>query len=602
LCRSWRDAIAPSSIAGIGITKEKAGRGQPRLSVTSADVPALEICVNVVTADVPMQEVRDDLIARHPKALPRDDTALLSMGSRHFTDKNDPPNGASPCNGDRPTKRGEKRKSPSRGLGGMVIRSLPMPLPPTIRPMHSITPPLPLQFRSLPQEGIAGEEPRPLKMCCGVSVGNMGSSLTAAAAVYEHTARCLCDFASDPDFGMKRFAASVLAKSRTFFVQLHGMHLERPDYPGQGFCLRAVSCSGNCCSLRSSQCNECHSKKGISTSKISDTFKPTVEPAGTQAFIQKKFRNEQLAAIEIRLLRDEVRNLRRKLAQTILNDDMAANGEVLLGNESGERIGRAVGMMDSHIKKALVEKGDNESLELWQVHADHIVNARQNGGKGRGFKKLYYSSTILYWAMAFLARTSNTVYKEVAKVMMLPDISHIHRLTGKIVSTHSSKAFCLHIKTIQSLRERAICICEKWTPHQMIGVIAHASTNIKAGIEHNYVTNTLKEGDESHRLETCSHLFGLMAQRMKDSLLSSGPAASTEQPQHSSIFENIPLAKEHVVFKFSIMDPTVKCLEIVASVNVKKVTLTIISTILTSLRDVMSCYGFEIGAATCDAA
>ena len=249
----------------------EAGRGQ-RLSVTSADVPALEICVDVVTADVPMQEVRDDPIARHPKALPRDDTALLSVGSRHFADKNDPPNGVSPCKGDRPTKRGEKRKSPSRGLGGMVIRSLPMQLPPTIRPMHSITPPLPSQSRSLPQEGIVGEEARPLKMCCGVSVDNMGSSLTAAAAVYEHTTRCLRDFASDPDFWMKRFAASVLA----FFVQLHGMHLERPDDPGQGFRVRAVSCSGNCRSLQSSQCNECHSKKGISTSKISDTFKPTV--------------------------------------------------------------------------------------------------------------------------------------------------------------------------------------------------------------------------------------------------------------------------------------------------------------------------------------
>ncbi len=214
-----------------------------------------------------------------------------------------------------------------------------MPLPPTIRPTCSITPPPPSQFRSLPQEGIAGEEPRPLtlKMCRGVSVGNLGSSLTAAAVVYEHTARCLRDFASDPDFGMKRFAASVLARSRMFFVQLHGMHLERPDDPGQGFRLRAVSCSGNCRSLRSSRCNECHSKKGISTSKISDTFKPTVERAGTQAY-KKKSRNEQLAAIEIQLLRDEVRNLRRKLAQTILNDDMAANGDVLLGDEYGERI------------------------------------------------------------------------------------------------------------------------------------------------------------------------------------------------------------------------------------------------------------------------
>ncbi len=111
----------------------------------------------------------------------------------------------SPCKGNHPTKRGEKRKSPSQGLGSMVLHPLPMPLPPTIQPMRSITPPPPSQFRSLPQEGIAGEEPRPLKMCCGISVGNLGANLTAAAAVYEYTARCLRDFASNPNFGMKRF-------------------------------------------------------------------------------------------------------------------------------------------------------------------------------------------------------------------------------------------------------------------------------------------------------------------------------------------------------------------------------------------------------------
>jgi hypothetical protein len=88
-----------------------------------------------------------------------------------------------------------------------------MPLPPTILPTHSITPPPPSQFRSLPQEGVVGEEPGPLKMCRGVSGGNLGANLTAAAAVYKHTTRCLRDFASNLDFGMKRFAASVLAKS-----------------------------------------------------------------------------------------------------------------------------------------------------------------------------------------------------------------------------------------------------------------------------------------------------------------------------------------------------------------------------------------------------
>jgi hypothetical protein len=126
-----------------------------------------------------------------------------------------------------------------------------------------------------------------MKMCSGVSVGNLGANLTAAAVVYEHTARCLRDFASNQVFGMKRFATSALAKSRTLFVQLHGMLLERPDDPGQGFLLNAVSCSGNCHSLQSSRCKECHSHRASSTWKISGAFIPTVERARTQASIQK---------------------------------------------------------------------------------------------------------------------------------------------------------------------------------------------------------------------------------------------------------------------------------------------------------------------------
>ena len=60
-------------------------------------------------------------------------------------DENGPPNNASPCRGRSPTKsRGEsKRKSPSRGLGGMVLHPLPPPMPPALQWMCSITPPAP---------------------------------------------------------------------------------------------------------------------------------------------------------------------------------------------------------------------------------------------------------------------------------------------------------------------------------------------------------------------------------------------------------------------------------------------------------------------------
>jgi hypothetical protein len=55
------------------------------------------------------------------------------------------------------------------------------------------------------------------------------------------------------------------------------------------------------------------------------------------------------------------------------------------------------------------------------------------------------------------------------------------------------------------------------------------------------------------------------------------------------------------MFKFSSIDPKVKCLEIVASVNVMKVLPSIITAIMISLRDLLPMVGLEIGMATSNA-
>jgi hypothetical protein len=100
---------------------------------------------------------------------------------------------------------------------------------------------------------------------------------------------------------------------------------------------------------------------------------------------------------------------------------------------------------------------------------------------------------ILNWAIAFLTQTSSGVYKDVAKVMMLPHIIHIYRKTAELVLMENDKAYGLHLTTIQSLSDCACC--EKWTSHQRIGVIAQDSLNKKAGIEHDYRSNKLKGGE-----------------------------------------------------------------------------------------------------------
>ena len=44
------------------------------------------------------------------------------------------------------------------------------------------------------------------------------------------------------------------------------------------------------------------------------------------------------------------------------------------------------------------------------------------------------------WAIAFLACTSASIYKEVAKIMMLPNISTVYRKTTELITTKNYKA------------------------------------------------------------------------------------------------------------------------------------------------------------------
>ena len=122
-------------------------------------------------------------------------------------DENGPPNNAPPCSNGSPTKSrgGTKRKSPSRGLGGVLCPSTP-PSPPALRPMSWIT-------ASLPSE------------CRGISNGFFGQVLTIAARLMQHTVNQLQQWAKEPDLGVKSFTSSILFTSWSIC---------QPKRPGHG--------------------------------------------------------------------------------------------------------------------------------------------------------------------------------------------------------------------------------------------------------------------------------------------------------------------------------------------------------------------------------
>ena len=421
----------------------------------------------------------------------------------------------------------------------------------------------------------------------------------------EHTANQLRQWAKEPDLGVKSFADSILSKSRSICIPYQGVLLDRASNPDEGFVFRAKSCSGNCSNGK--RCSHCASKTNVHNKVSRESVQAIVECAGKYASITKISSNPVLAAMEIRMAREEIRCLRRELARTVLQTAIDKDGAVLSDGAAGDQIRRAIGIMDGPVTEALQSGGAApEALELWRVHTEHINKVYKNGGKSRGRKSATYHPMLMNWAIAFLARTSSSTYNEVAKIFMLPHISTVYRKTAELITTKNDKAYCLHMNTIQSVSERARR--ENWTSHQRIGAIAQDSANINSGIEHDYVSNTLKGGDESHCIATLSRIFNAMAQKVKDHAAAQSCTdderenSPTSAVQQNSILDNLQLAEEHLVFKFSSIDPRVKCSEIVASVNVGKVTSSIITAIMISLRDLLPMVGLEIGMATSDAA
>jgi hypothetical protein len=87
--------------------------------------------------------------------------------------KNGAPNNASPCRGGSPMKRGNKRKSPSQGLG-RVLCPLTPPSPPALHLMHQITASPPLECRGI-SRGFFGQA---LNLCCKVDAAHCQSTAT----------------------------------------------------------------------------------------------------------------------------------------------------------------------------------------------------------------------------------------------------------------------------------------------------------------------------------------------------------------------------------------------------------------------------------------
>ncbi|KAL9182387.1 hypothetical protein ACHAXT_013039 [Thalassiosira profunda] len=437
------------------------------------------------------------------------------------------------------------------------------------------------------------------RLCRGVYDGNFGAALSMAGRMFVNTGHELLKMAAQPGGGMVAFANSCLAASRDLLMPYRGMELQRPESPEDGFVFSRVGCTGHC-SEDEQRCDVCAAAQKVSRNYVQRSHNPQPERAHRKTRIEYIAGDPALASIEIRALRDREKELMREKARMVFVSDLNKHG-IHVTRTKLDQIRVAVDKMDSVITTALEEGGAQEELEVWRLHKQHLDQVHANGGKGRG-KKAVVHPVLLNWAIAFLARTSASVYNEVAKVMQLPHISYIYRKTAELVSTMGDKAYAVNMDTIRTIGARATK--EGWTDHQRRGCLGQDSASLHTIIEHDYVSNTLVGGDESHRLGGLTHMFQLLAQEVRDAQeeeAESDGEGSTARP-HNSIMDELKLAKEHLVFKWTSIDPNVKCSEIVASINVNKVTPEIITEITEILGDTMPVNGLECVMETSDAA
>ena len=237
-------------------------------------------------------------------------------------------------------------------------------------------------------------------------VGFFGPALTFAAKSMEHTANQLRQWAKEPDLGVKSFADSILSKSRSICIPYQGVLLDRTSNPGEGFVFRAESCSGNCSNGK--RCSHCASKTNVRNKVSRESVQAIVECAGKYASITKISSNPVLAAMEIRMAREEIRRLHCELARVVLFDAMEKDGAIFPEGTEGDQIRKVVEIMDGPISKVLQSSVATVELELWRVHAEHIKKVCGDGGKHQG--RQTYHPMIMNWAIAFLAHTSSSTY------------------------------------------------------------------------------------------------------------------------------------------------------------------------------------------------
>ena len=323
----------------------------------------------------------------------------------------------------------------------------------------------------------------------------------------------------EKDFGIDEFNKSLLSGNSDMLLP-HANLITKKKPDGNGYSIHSKDCTGVAevvPNQKVRRCADCRALSKVGRQAISRSHSPVFEPPHPCTRIDYIANDPTAADHEIRHLRALVKQLKRKKADAILQQELKRNA-IMIPPTRVVPVMEAVLIITKELENQLSGEGKSEEEEnqmiMWKSQLLHLLRVFKNGGQTRGIPVI---PDMLTWSIEFLARTSVKTYEEARKLMKLPHISYVYKCSAKIISTANERAFSLCLQTISSISLRADR--EEWDDNARIGFLALDSAGTSSGVQWDYRLHKMTGQCNAHKFEPLTNKFNMMANQLKEDRL-----------------------------------------------------------------------------------
>ena len=197
------------------------------------------------------------------------------------------------------------------------------------------------------------------------------------------------------------------------------------------------------------------------------------------------------------------------------------------------------------------------------------------------------------------------------EIFLLPDPSHVYRLSAKLVTTNSSKTRQFHDVTLSSMNDTFTKMGFPVGSFERVGKLSFDAVNANETIEHDAKSGLLVGLDQSMKYSNVRKKFMDLTKSLgennddeeeedesNESEETEENAVADDQP---SIIDNSKTASQHLCFRWTSLDTAMDMSHVVATVDVSCVTPEVVSAMAIEVIDELAAtYGLDTAGVCAD--